>query len=182
MIEIRAARPEDARAIARIHVAVWQATYRGIMPEEVLEEISVDEREANWGTILTAHAATHPVLVCEVPGLGLCGFGNAGPLRDPGVEGYSGEFKTLYLLPAYQRRGLGRAVLGGLAAGLAERGHTAALAWVLAASPACGFFEAMGGKLCAQRAEEIDEEEVLEDLAYGFTDLPALAALARREL
>lgn len=175
MVEIRAARPEDARAIARIHVAVWQATYRGVLPDEVLDEISVDEREANWATILTTHGATHPALVCEAPEIGICGFGNAGPLRGAEVPGYSGEFKTLYLLPAYQRRGLGRALLRRLAALLEERGHDAALAWVLAANPACGFYEALGGVICAERAEEIDGDVVLEDLAYGFPDLAALA-------
>lgn len=178
MIEIRAARAEDARAIARVHVAVWQSVYRGVLPDEVLDEISIEEREANWANILTTHGATHPALVCEAPEIGICGFANGGPLRGEAVPGYSGEFKTLYLLPAYQRRGLGRALLQKLAGLLAERGHSAALAWVLANNPACGFYEALGGVICAERAEEIDGDVMLEDLAYGFPDLAALARQA----
>jgi len=35
-VEIRDARVEEARAIAEVHVASWQAAYRGLLPAEVL--------------------------------------------------------------------------------------------------------------------------------------------------
>lgn len=174
MVDIRLARPEDAPAIARVHVAVWHATYRGVLPDEMIDQISVEQREAMWSDILTAYTETHPVLVAEDFGIGICGFGNGGPLRGESVPGYDAEFKTLYLLPAYQRRGIGRAMLGRLAALLRERGHASAIVWVLATNPACGFYEAMGGVLCAERVAE-DEGESVADLAYGWNDLAALA-------
>jgi L-amino acid N-acyltransferase YncA len=174
MVDIRFARPEDAAAVARVHVAVWETTYRGLIDDALIEAPTVQQREAMWGDILTAYSATHPVLVAEEFGIGICGFGNAGPLRGEEVLGFSGEFKTLYLLPAYQRRGLGRAMLCRLAALLMERGHRSALAWVLASNPACGFYEAMGGVLCAQRVDE-DEPDSPADLAYGWSELAALA-------
>jgi GNAT superfamily N-acetyltransferase len=177
MVEIRLARPEDAPAIARVHVAVWQTTYRGLIADALIDEVAFAQRAAMWGDILTAYTETHPVLVAEDFGVGVCGFGNAGPLRGEDVLGYSGEFKTLYLLPAYQRRGIGRAMLSRLAALLIERGHDAALAWVLASNPACGFYESMGGVLCAQRlGEDEGEGDSPADLAYGWRDLAALAA------
>ena len=177
MVDIRFARPEDAPAIARVHVAVWQTTYRGLIDDALIDEVALAQRAAMWGDILTAYTETHPVLVAEDFGIGICGFGNAGPLRGEDVLGYSGEFKTLYLLPAYQRRGIGRALLCRLAGELLARGHDAALAWVLASNPACGFFEAMGGVLCVQRfAEDEDEGDSPADLAYGWSDLAALAA------
>ena len=176
MVEIRLARPEDTSAIARVHVAVWHATYRGVIADALIDAVTIEQREAMWGDILTAYTATHPVLVAEDFGTGICGFGNAGPLRGEGVSGYSGEFKTLYLLPAYQRRGIGRALLCRLAAALLERGHDSALAWVLASNPACGFYEAMGGMLCAERlADDEDEADSPADLGYGWSDLAALA-------
>jgi GNAT superfamily N-acetyltransferase len=176
MVDIRLARPDDAPAIARVHVAVWNSTYRGLIDDAFIDEVTIEQREAMWGDILTAYTETHPVLVAEDFGIGICGFGNAGPLRGEDVLGYSGEFKTLYLLPAYQRRGVGRAMLAQLAAQLRERGHDKALAWVLASNPACGFYESMGGVLCAQRlAEDEDEADAPADLAYGWSDLAALA-------
>jgi GNAT superfamily N-acetyltransferase len=174
MVDLRPARPADAPAIARVHVAVWQSTYRGLIADQTIDAVSVEQREAMWTDILTGYAETHPVLVAEDFGIGVCGFGNAGPLRGEAVPGYSGEFKTLYLLPAYQRRGIGRLMLGKLAAALIDRGHVSALAWVLASNPACGFYEAMGGELCAQRVSEGEGEE-WADLAYGWSNLAALA-------
>ncbi len=35
--EIRAARPEDAASMARVHVRGWQETYRGQIPDAVLD-------------------------------------------------------------------------------------------------------------------------------------------------
>jgi ribosomal protein S18 acetylase RimI-like enzyme len=178
MVDIRLARPEDAPAIARVHVAVWQTTYRGLLDDALIDDVTFEQRAVMWGDILTAYTETHPVLVAEDFGIGICGFGNAGPLRGEEVQGFSGEFKTLYLLPTYQRRGIGRAMFCRLAALLIERGHDSALAWVLASNPACGFFEAMGGVICAQRLGEGDEEgESAADLAYGWSDLVALAKL-----
>jgi len=176
MVDIRLARPDDAPAIARVHVAVWRSTYRGLIADALIDEVTLEQRAAMWSDILTAYTETHPVLVVEDFGTGICGFGNAGPLRGEDVPGFSGEFKTLYLLPAYQRRGIGRALLCRLAAALLDRGHDAALAWVLASNPACGFYEAMGGVLCAQRiAEDEETGESHADLAYGWSDLAALA-------
>jgi ribosomal protein S18 acetylase RimI-like enzyme len=179
MVDIRPARPEDAAAIARVHVAIWQTSYRGLIDDALIDEVTVEQREAMWGDILTAYTETHPVLVATDYGVGVCGFGNAGPLRGEDVLGYSGEFKTLYLLPAYQRRGIGGAMLSRLVALLIERGHDTALAWVLASNPACGFYESMGGVLCAQRlAEDEDEGDSPADLAYGWSDLAALAKVS----
>ena len=173
MVDIRLARPSDAPAIARVHVAVWQSTYRGLIEDLTIDAVPVAQREAMWTDILTAYGETHPVLVAEDFGIGVCGFSNAGPVRGEAVPGYSGEFKTLYLLPAYQRRGIGRVMLGKLAAALVDRGHRTAIAWVLASNPACGFYEAMGGTICAQRVSE-EEGEELADLAYGWSELAAL--------
>lgn len=166
MVEIRAALPGDARAIAEVHVAVWRSTYAGLMPDEVLQDLSVERRQTMWTDILTAHADILPALVAEGSGIGICGFGNCGPLRGDPVPGFDGEFKTLYLLPAYQRRGIGRGLFCRLATLLAERGHGSAIAWVLAGNPAFAFYEAMGGELCAQRADEVFGA-VAEEIGYG---------------
>ena len=38
-MNVRPARPEDARRIAEIHVETWRATYPGVVPQEVLDEL-----------------------------------------------------------------------------------------------------------------------------------------------
>jgi ribosomal protein S18 acetylase RimI-like enzyme len=158
-------------------VAVWRSTYAGLVPDEVLQDLSVERRQTMWTDILTAHADILPALVAEESGIGICGFGNCGTLRGDPVPGFDGEFKTLYLLPAYQRRGIGRGLFCRSATLLAERGYGSAIAWVLAGNPAFAFYEAMGGKVCAQRADEVFGAAV-QEIGYGWTDLLALARRA----
>jgi hypothetical protein len=42
---IRQAILEDAEAIAKVHVASWQAAYKGLMPAEFLASLSVERRK-----------------------------------------------------------------------------------------------------------------------------------------
>jgi hypothetical protein len=47
-MEIRAATISDAYGIAEIQVAGWQAAYRGLMPDSLLDGLSVPKREEMW--------------------------------------------------------------------------------------------------------------------------------------
>lgn len=44
----RTAVPEDALAIAEVHVSSWRTTYRGLLPDSVLAAQSVEHRELAW--------------------------------------------------------------------------------------------------------------------------------------
>ena len=50
---IRDAELRDARGIAEVHVRSWQAAYAGIIPDEELARLSVDQREQFWTQILS---------------------------------------------------------------------------------------------------------------------------------
>ena len=52
-IIVRDAAADDAAAIARVHAASWQAAYRGIVDDDRLDRMSVDEREQRWRERLT---------------------------------------------------------------------------------------------------------------------------------
>jgi RimJ/RimL family protein N-acetyltransferase len=46
---VRDADVADAAGMARVHVRAWQAAYRnGLMPDEYLESLSIDERTTMW--------------------------------------------------------------------------------------------------------------------------------------
>ncbi len=49
MLIVRAAQNADAPSLAAIHVAAWQVGYRGVMPNNFLDTLSVSERETMWG-------------------------------------------------------------------------------------------------------------------------------------
>jgi len=45
---IRSATVEDAIGIAEAHVASWQTAYRGLLPQALLDGLSVERRTTQW--------------------------------------------------------------------------------------------------------------------------------------
>ena len=169
MVNIRQARLADARAIGRIEVETWRATYAGMLSDRVLLSMSTERQTASWAGFLRHRPGD--VFVAQQPA-GVVGFGNCGPQRE-GSFGYAGEVYTLYVTPDAQGTGCGRHLLLALFARLLHCGHRSALIWVLRANPARFFYERLGGKLVLHRAIPVSGEAA-EALGYGWSDLRAL--------
>jgi len=45
---IRSATASDAPAIGHVHVESWRSTYRGLMPDAVLVNLSAEQRATFW--------------------------------------------------------------------------------------------------------------------------------------
>jgi hypothetical protein len=52
-MHVRPARPSDAGAMGALVVRAWQAAYRGLMPDDYLDGLTVDDRADQWTRILT---------------------------------------------------------------------------------------------------------------------------------
>jgi hypothetical protein len=50
---IRDALQTDAAGIARVHVNSWRSTYRGIVPDQFLDSLSLERREQYWHDLLS---------------------------------------------------------------------------------------------------------------------------------
>ncbi|NES12781.1 MULTISPECIES: GNAT family N-acetyltransferase [Micromonospora] len=136
MFTIRREEPDDAEAVARVHVRSWQAGYAGIMPDEVLGRLNPAawaQRRRDLGTADPEHPFT--TLLAEADGV-LTGFATFGPYRNNQDRGdldpAYGEILAMYLAPDWWGTGAGRALLAAARAGLAERGWTEYRVWVLA--------------------------------------------------
>ncbi len=128
----RIASPCDALALARIQVASWRTTYKGILPDNYLfrsEQMSVAYKLKKWGHILnTSVSGKHTILLCSYPCqiLGYTtvakartyNFRKIGPnlphlaKKHPEIAKWGNtlhaEMSTLYLAPyAPKRKGLG---------------------------------------------------------------------------
>jgi GNAT superfamily N-acetyltransferase len=158
-MEIRRAVPDDARAIAAIHVAGWRETYATILPAEYLARLSVDERADRWRARIKAGAVVH-----LAPGRG---FATIGAQGDPGLATeWPHELHALYVLRTAQRRGLGRALLRA-AIRSAGRRFTA---FVLEGNDrALGFYLSTGAAEILRRADEIDGYPIV-DILVGWRD------------
>ncbi len=167
MPRLRAARPGDARGIARVYVKTWRDQYAGILPDRVLLSMSVARQARSWARALSHKGET--VLVADQPGSGIVGVGSCGVARNSGLD-YAGEIYTLYVLADYQEMGLGRSLLGGLFKCLLSEDRKSAVLWVLGANPSRFFYQAMGGKLVGERVEKLWGEK-LREVAFGWPNL-----------
>src|SRR5712671_5908516 len=93
---IRSARPEDALRIATIHVDAWRAAYRGIIPDEYLGSLSIEERHAAWQQLLEAGQPL--TWVAEERDIAL-GWISAAASRDADASQSTGEIRAVYIDP-----------------------------------------------------------------------------------
>lgn len=166
---IREAAPEDAGAIARVHVDTWRTTYPSIMPQAHLDALSYAERERMWAAQLSGNETKPLHVFVAATGTGeIVGFASGGPEKTDDPE-YGGEIYALYVLQAQQGQGLGRRLVQPLARRLAEEGYVTLLIWVNAHNPACRFYEALGGEVVRTGKREI-KGVVYDDIGYGWNE------------
>jgi ribosomal protein S18 acetylase RimI-like enzyme len=168
-VAYRLARPTDAARLADVHLRSLLVAYRGIDPQEWLDDLpsQLAEREARWRDRLT-NLPQEPVFVAEVPPVGIVGFIVGGAARKPSF-GYDGELISLYLLPEHQRRGIGRELVRRLVEALVSSGFERVLVRVLSANPARHFYERLGAYSIGVTHVTVGEAE-LEESLYGWPE------------
>ena len=161
-MSVRRAGPDDAPGIAEVHVRTWQAAYRHAFPAEVLDALSVEEREAQWREWLDRGAAVWVAL----DGPSVAGFAAAGPSD---TEEDVAELFSIYVLPEHWGSGAAHELMAAVVAWLLEEQYTAAMLWVLADNPrARRFYEREGWRSDGTRAEAVRGVEV-EEARYRLT-------------
>lgn len=172
MIQIRPATPADAQAIAEIHVASWQAAYSGLLPEEFLQNLSVDGRLQIWQHILRTGStetwvAEEVATTTQLAGA-VIGFVNFGPGRDEDVTPQTtGEILAIYLLPSAWGQGAGAQLCRQALTRLRQQGFTEVTLWVLHNNTrAIRFYELAGFQADGAAKTERWSDVVLEERRY----------------
>jgi ribosomal protein S18 acetylase RimI-like enzyme len=146
-VVVRPADESDAAAIARVEIAGWRAAYRGIVPDPVLDGLDLEHEAATWRERLQDQDVVRVSVadLVEPPASPrLVGYVSEGPARGDDKAGV-GEVWAIYVDPAAQGRGAGRALLDAAVRGLAARGYDEAILWVFEANaPARAFYERLG--------------------------------------
>ena len=145
-MRLRAATVADAAAIAEIHVRAWQTAFRGIVPDERLDAMRVEQRADRFRQHLAPAESASQRFIVAVSGDTALGFVGFGTTRDEDVDPTrTAEVRGLYVHPAHWRRGVGRRLLQAAIDELAADGFKAATLWTLADSEASrAFYEAQG--------------------------------------
>ena len=160
---IRDAMAGDAEGIARAQTDSWQTSYRGILPDTVLERIDVGQRADTRRKIfsdksilqLVAYDVTHGDIV---------GFCDAGASRRN--VPYKGEVYAIYLVQHAKRYGLGTEMFERVQAWFTRQDIHSMIVWVLEDNHhARRFYEALGGRATSRLQSRVGGFPVTE-LAY----------------
>ena len=125
---VRPATTRDAKAIAQVHVATWQATYQDLMPAEYLAQMTVEKRQAYWRDAIEFSEPQLLVATLDEQVVGFVGFDRS---RDAKTRSTVGEIWAIYVLPEHSGKGVGVALWDGARDGLKEEGCTQVTLWVL---------------------------------------------------
>ncbi|HUO93880.1 MAG TPA: GNAT family N-acetyltransferase [Rhizomicrobium sp.] len=167
-LSVRTARQDDGEAVARVYVDAWRDTYPGILPTELLRGMSVRVQAGRWRAAI-AGGSRERVLVAEGQGHGVIGMTSLGAAQDRAL-GYDGEIYTLYVSPDFFGHGIGTHLLRAGFGALRAAGFTSCVIWAHARNPARFFYEAMGGRLVAERSRRMGGMNVPE-AAFGWKRL-----------
>ena len=136
-MNVRAAVPEDAEAIADAHVRAWQVAYAHAFPDEALAGLDRAPRERHWREGIRSGWT---VLVTD----DVSGFASVGPTRDADAEG-AGEVYAIYVTPEQWGTGAGRALMAAAVEALRDAGFSEAVLWVLEDNPRARRFYELAG-------------------------------------
>jgi GNAT superfamily N-acetyltransferase len=128
VISLRDALPEDATAIAEVHIRSWQLGYQELLPRDYLESLRPEDRAARYQ--LGPRQPGGPLTVVALDGQQNRGFVTTGDSRDDDVSRV-GEIFAMYVNPSHWGRGIGRLLIEQARSNLCETGYVEALLWVL---------------------------------------------------
>ena len=176
VFQIRAANHDDADILgmAMVRVETWRATYKGILPDDFLENLSPQVVAQHWKKAFWENRTPGIGLFVaeseqgEIVGIAICGPEQH---QDPV---YKGEIYVLYVLPAYQNQGIGKRLVAACVGHLIqELSAGTMLIWVIAENPYRRFYETLGGKLVREITREIGGKMIAE-AGYGWEDIHRL--------
>lgn len=163
---IRRATPGDAEGITRCHVGGWTVHYRGILPDDYLDALDVEDGARKRRRFLREEIEEREALeaagadprqeranwVLEEDGV-IRGWASTGPARDDDLGRETNELYAIYVDPDLVGRGLGRALMTHCLEDAVERGFDAMVMWVLTGNERARRFYAAAGFEADPRVE-----------------------------
>lgn len=106
MITLRSATRADLPATAEVFRAAWRANYRGIVPDQILDALTVDNAADQLATAMRISSAQTTVAVDEHRVIGFVNY-RTDHDDDPGT----GYLASLYVHPSAAGKGVGAQLL-----------------------------------------------------------------------
>lgn len=167
---IRNVEYNDLRAVAEIAIRGWQTAYRGIVDDDYLDNLSIEE---NYQKRLKDYKE-NGFIVAEKDNevLGFCRYRIGSYYQDEYPE-VDCELCALYVKPEEKRNGIGKALVEYVKNEFRKNNLNKMLLWCFKDNyPSRAFYEKMGGKLCGEttciRGREYKEVGFIYELNEKF--------------
>lgn len=147
-ITIRESEVSDALGIATVHVKSWQKTYRGQVPDEYLENLSISDRASKIEKMIeeNRNKKVHNFVI-EIDKL-IVGILTVGVNREDDLPSDVGELYGIYIHPDYEGKGYGSMLMNHAIETLRSEGYKKATLWVLVTNTkARSWYEHKGWKI-----------------------------------
>ncbi|HWK21861.1 MAG TPA: GNAT family N-acetyltransferase [Ureibacillus sp.] len=168
-MKIREATIEDAKAIAKVQVDTWRTTYKNIVPDDFLDNMSYEHQESIWVRIIPQCY----VYVAETTTGRIIGFASGGKAVNGEYDDYPGELTAIYILKKYQNQGIGKLLFEKIVKSIDSLGFRSMIIFVLEDNPAKNFYKAIGGELLDRVEIEIGGK-ILYELVYAWDDIQGI--------
>jgi len=152
--QVRFAIPRDAMAIADIYAAAVQASYKDLVPDELLSTLFAAKRQGYWREAIEMG---EPQIQVATEGDQVVGFVGFDRSRDPKTPSTMGEIWQIYVHPTHWSTGAGLALWDGARDGLEDEGCTEVTLWLPTRNErAMSFHEKAGFKRELATAKTVD--------------------------
>lgn len=132
-VSVRLARPDDAAEIGRIQVETWRIAYASVLPQAVLDGLSVDAAAAAWSEAITAPPSGAQRVLIALEQDWRVGFAATGPADDDDADDAPRRtvaIASLLVEPRWGRRGHGSRLIAAAVDYARGDGMTRAVAWI----------------------------------------------------
>lgn len=142
MYRIRYADADDAKLLGEIHAQSWKVAYKGIVLDEILNNITSDKRQKYFEKALSEKLEEDAIIFENEKAVGQITIGKC---RDLDKNDYYGEVWGIYLLPEFWNKGIGTILINWGLDELKKRNYKMVTLWVLADNlKARKFYEKIG--------------------------------------
>jgi ribosomal protein S18 acetylase RimI-like enzyme len=163
--------PDEAEAMAALHVQCWHEAYASFVPQKVVATFEASRIVERWREHISN---TDRFLIAAFDNNKPIGFINQGRPVEKIFETMDGHIAAIYILQSHYRQGIGRKLIAMAAQDwLLKDGHSIALGVLAENHRARNFYEALGARFVQLGSFEW-AGHALPDCIYVFEDLPAL--------
>ena len=178
-VKIRKAVVTDASAVATININTWKVAYKGIIPQDHLDSLSINDKIPRWEKAIKDLTVNKKELfiaeISDLNGSEIIGFSMGGPSQ---FEDYKidGDLYAIYVFPKYWNQGIGTLLFNSVIKYFLNKNFKTMVIWALKENSACEFYKKWGGISKFQKTLTYGGKE-LDALGFFWENLPVQFAL-----